>query len=861
VLQIEASVFQQNSANTSGGAVMITNGLVSLTKQVSLRGNAAGEFGGALYMDGTAALDAADTVWRDNNLTRPGSIGNGQHVYAAAGAGVWNFSGVADFEHVGVTTSGLYGAKTDGAHGLLGANVTCPAGAVATAQTRWVGSFTAVSGDWRLAEGVTTETTTHYAINATFTANDSPYYPVKSNITVSDTTMCEAEYFANWRCSNPPPIYPPMKYEAVSIGCSQCSRSEVALPAGTAVNANSGVMGACYGCPDEWTSSGAAACESGHVVQSRGFWRAEQGGVITKDTKFWECYTHEDACLGSATITAGAPLFDAQCAEGHTGPVCALCKPSFAMVHSKCKPCPPGALAAIGSAVAILVCTVGLVAAAYLNRKRLGLTKRASSIKIIIGFYSLLAVLEQTFAIAWPAGFQRALTSLKAVFASVMDFSSFACAVRVDWFQRVAFLCLALITVLVGLLVSFARALSAARRAGGDGAAEAGLTRPARTGKVAWLLSKVFGAERPPELDVEYSGKAFNAMLLVYPFLSPAVVAVFNCREVAGDRWLVSDYSLRCYDARWYWWAAVSALVCACYVAGLPILAFVSVIRRSPSIEFIAAGYRTDGGRIILGWEVVEMVRKFLLTSAVIFWPKGSCVQVAVAVMVSMFFLGFHLYHMPYDTRADNWFQVLALAGLLLVYFMGLLIKVQPNLEQRYGFDALLQLVAFAVAAIVVAVPIIHKARLFMRKRSAGRATQSQEQAIAVELSEALLPPGEGNHTHYTMMGDGDVGAKTSGDFARLQDQFEKQLQAERQKREASESALQRSETERASLQEQLQREQEARASERTALQEQLGLGREQEQRASAERAAVHTEEQHRRPDEGHEHEHNQTTD
>jgi hypothetical protein len=644
VLEIEGTVFEQNSANASGGAVVITNGLVSLTKHVSLHGNAAGQFGGALYLDGTAALDAADTVWRDNLLTRPGSTGNGQHVYAAAGAGAWNFSGVADFEHAGVTTSGLFSAKADGAHGLLGANVICPAGAVATNRSRWVGSFTAVSGDWRLAEGVTTETTTHYAINATFDPVNGPYYPVKSNITVSDNTMCEAEYFANWRCSNPPPIYPPMKYAAVSIGCSQCSRSEVALPTGIAANANSGVVGACCPCPDEWTSSGSATCESGHVVQMRGFWRAEQGGAITVDTQFWECYTHEDACLGSATITAGAPLFDAQCAEGHTGPVCALCKPSFAMVYSKCKPCPPGALAAVGSAVAILVCTVGLVAAAYFNRKRLGLTKRASSIKIMIGFYSLLAVLEQTFAIAWPAGFERTLANLKAVFASVMDFSSFACAVHVDWFQRVAFLCLTLIAALVGLMVALARAASAARRAASDGAAEAGFTQSAR---FAWFLNKVFGAERPPELDVEYCGKAFNVMLLVYPFLSPAVVAVFNCREVAGDWWLESDYSLPCYDTRWYWWAAVSALVCVCYVAGLPILAFVAVIRRSPSIEFIAAGYRTDGGRVILGWEVVEMVRKFLLTSAVIFWPKGSCVQVAVAVMVSMFFLGFQLYHMP----------------------------------------------------------------------------------------------------------------------------------------------------------------------------------------------------------------------
>jgi hypothetical protein len=181
------------------------------------------------------------------------------------------------------------------------------------------------------------------------------------------------------------------------------------------------------------------------------------------------------------------------------------------------------------------VCSIGSIAALYYNRKRLGMTSKASSIKIVIGFYSLLAVLEQTFAIAWPAGFERTLSNLKAAFASVLDFSSFSCAVKADWFQRVAFLCLALIAVLVALAVAFARAVSKARVADRD-ATEGELVPLARQkGKVAFLLGKLFGVDRPPELDVEYSGKAFNSMLLMYPSLSPAVIARFNCGEVAGE--------------------------------------------------------------------------------------------------------------------------------------------------------------------------------------------------------------------------------------------------------------------------------------------------------------------------------------
>jgi hypothetical protein len=230
---------------------------------------------------------------------------------------------------------------------------------------------------------------------------------------------------------------------------------------------------------------------------------------------------------------------------------------------------------------------------------------KASSIKVVVGFYSLLAVLEQTFAIAWPAGFEHALSNLKAAFASVLDFSSVACAVHVDWFHKVAFLCLALIAVLVALAVVFARAVSKFHHAAAGEEAPSLLSpQPTRTGRVSLFVGKLFGVDRPPELDVEYSGKAFQVMLLVYPFLSPAVVAVFNCREVADEWWLEADYSLRCFDARWNWWAVVSALVCVFYVFGLPCLALFSVIRRSPSIEFIAAGYRSNGSSIVLGWEV-----------------------------------------------------------------------------------------------------------------------------------------------------------------------------------------------------------------------------------------------------------------
>jgi hypothetical protein len=162
------------------------------------------------------------------------------------------------------------------------------------------------------------------------------------------------------------------------------------------------------------------------------------------------------------------------------------------------------------------------------------------------------------------------------------------------------------------------------------------------------------------------------------------------------------------------------------------------------------------------------------------------------------------MYHMPYDTRADNWFQVLALVGLLLVYFMGLLIKVQPDLESRYGFDVILQFVSGGVAAITVAVPIIHKARLKWRARGRARL------GAMFELSE-------------TLMNDKDRGGDDSY-VERLQSELRLALQRA-ESAEGERAAMQKERAaERVAMQEQLGREQDERGIERAAMQEQLRL-------------------------------------
>jgi hypothetical protein len=213
--------------------------------------------------------------------------------------------------------------------------------------------------------------------------------------------------------------------------------------------------------------------------------------------------------------------------------------------------------------------------------------------KIVVSFYSMLAMVGQTFAIAWPVGFQNFLEAVEAVFTSIADTSALGCVVPINWFGKVCVWCGALVVAVGAIWLRFVCAARAQRR-----------------GTEAVVSSRDVdsaAAEAESELRAKYGGFAFNAALVLYPFLSPAAVAVFSCREVAGVSYLEADYSIRC-DDDWYLAVAGSAVICVFYVVGLPVYCARAILRRERAVSHFSAGYRTDQGRIVQGWEVSMFV-------------------------------------------------------------------------------------------------------------------------------------------------------------------------------------------------------------------------------------------------------------
>ena len=358
-----------------------------------------------------------------------------------------------------------------------------------------------------------------------------------------------------------------------------------------------------------------------------------------------------------------------------------------------------------------------------------------------------------------------------------------------------------------------------------------------------------------------YIGYAFNVALILYPFLSRASFAIFKCRDVDGTLYLEADYTIQCEDAEWYWVAAGSTVLCLVYVLGLPMYVARDVRRGSNAICFYAEGYRTDRGRLALGWEVLEMLRKFLLTSLVLFLHQGSVAQVAVALVVSVCFLVLHVRVLPFASNADNWLQGAALVALCIVYFVGLIIKALPESDVGSSFDSLLQVSATAIFVVAFSIPLCLKAKFWYR--SIGK---SRDQLVLQDagvggharnsgLSNTLLSPEDlqpseegggggcggrgGGEGGYELLRDEDndcsqrlrTELRVVTDWLRREKEERKHEQGER-KREQEERK--REQEERKREQEERKREQEehvAALEERVAMQEELG--RERQARAA----------------------------
>jgi hypothetical protein len=171
----------------------------------------------------------------------------------------------------------------------------------------------------------------------------------------------------------------------------------------------------------------------------------------------------------------------------------------------------------------------------------------------------------------------------------------------------------------------------------------------------------------------------------MYPVVSTKVVETFACHDIDGTLFLRADYSIGCYTSGWTSMAAYAGVWVGLYVILFPLFilwtlwSHQSMVQRGKGesfeldstaiidLRFLCDDFKPLAPMVM--WEWVELVRKLLLSVVGSFWTTKSATCVAVALLISSFYLAIHLSYQPYRCPSVNRLQTLALTALSLMYF------------------------------------------------------------------------------------------------------------------------------------------------------------------------------------------------
>jgi hypothetical protein len=264
---------------------------------------------------------------------------------------------------------------------------------------------------------------------------------------------------------------------------------------------------------------------------------------------------------------------------------------------------------------------VAALGAACLYRFRFSPYLQPAIVKVTLGFLQLISILDREFSVQWPGTYRRAIHSVKVALLSVVDLAATTCALHVNWYVRLCVWTFGMLVAALGLWL--------------------------------WQLRQRARGADPQQQRHVLVNRLFNLAFFCYPLASPVIVAVFDCRTVDGVSYIDADYTLACAGGTYALAATWSALWTVCFLLGFPIALMLALRRRHEAVAFLEEDYRDDS-EVARMWEVVDLVKKLLLSSALLSVPEGTLARIATALFASVAFLVMQVHFQPYNNVHKN---------------------------------------------------------------------------------------------------------------------------------------------------------------------------------------------------------------
>ena len=235
---------------------------------------------------------------------------------------------------------------------------------------------------------------------------------------------------------------------------------------------------------------------------------------------------------------------------------------------------------------------------------------------------------------------------------------------------------------------------------------------------------------------------------LVYSSVSSTLFKTFACDKLDdGKNYLRADYRIECDSSKHKALEIYAGLMVVLYVVGIP--AFYGVLlynnrealmnnagREDEGIKFVTdlwKPYRPDR----FYYEVIECIRRVLLTGALVFIYPNTAAQIAVALMMTLFFIFVSEALAPYTSKWDTWCSRTGHAIVFTSMFLALLLKVDVSGE-RASSQRVFEWVLIGAHSCLILVVVVEAIAMIVACKQEVK--ESAEPRIRPSLS--VLSPG-----------------------------------------------------------------------------------------------------------------------
>ena len=422
----------------------------------------------------------------------------------------------------------------------------------------------------------------------------------------------------------------------------------------------------------------------------------------------------EESCKGG---------LDSPCKIGYEGPLCAVCSTGYYKQLQKCTNCPSKKwiIAQLSIIVAILLLTTAVLV--WTNKRKDKETPKIplidrflSKLKIVIGFYQVTYGLLEVFSyIKWPDSMEAIAKYSGVLQLNILQIAPIQClftGLQVDAFGSL-FAIMALNAAVIGF---------------------SGIYYEVH--KAIILKHEVLEMDEKSRRVSETKELVYrNVLFFLYvTYLSTcsktATVLSLACRKLCRDenedfcyKYLKADYSTKCQGQK-YNYLLIGAYISTAYVIALPVASFITLLRQR-TIIFASR----DGGtvpqqgysmEIITGlrflfenykprswyWELVEMSRKVMLTSALILVGKESRSYIGLTLIIAGMYGMLFSWMRPMQDAFENKLMFTSLAVTLVNLAVGAVSRIPAeNISDSSGSytDAIIfKLLVFGANTMVI---------------------------------------------------------------------------------------------------------------------------------------------------------------